>query len=233
MTWVHLTPVSGNSKVGPIKVTTTEKKSCPKECGIMDECYANGYHLNMHWTKVSSHERGDNWWGFVDRVKRFRKGELWRHNQAGDLPKDEEQSADVDRLDSDKCMALADAASHTDGWTYTHYDPTDKHNGEVIKNMNTIGGLVVNLSADTLDKADEYHELGIAPVTVPLPADAPHLGNKTPNGLPIVVCPAQTNEEIQCATCELCQVRDRKSIVGFLAHGVKAKQLTEKLKGGE
>jgi len=66
-----------------------------------------------------------------------------------------------------------------------------------------------------------------------LPSDAPHQGNVTPNGLPIVVCPAQTTKGIQCATCKLCQVRDRKSIVGFLAHGVKAKQLTEKLKGGK
>ena len=39
MTWVHLTNISGNRKVGPIKVTTTEKSSCPSECGIADECY--------------------------------------------------------------------------------------------------------------------------------------------------------------------------------------------------
>ena len=42
MTWVHLTKISGNRKVGPIKVTTTEKSSCPSECGIADECYAGG-----------------------------------------------------------------------------------------------------------------------------------------------------------------------------------------------
>jgi len=233
MTWVHLTQRSKNSKVGPIKVTTTERKSCPKECGIIDECYAStGFHMNMHWKKVSKHERGDNWTGFTRRVKRFEFDEVWRHNQAGDLPKKRQSTVKVDRLDDKKCKSLAVAAKHTKGWTYTHYDPTDKHNAGVIKGMNKIGGLVVNLSADTLDKADEYYNLGIAPVTVPLPSDAPHQGNVTPNGLPIVVCPAQTTKGIQCATCKLCQVRDRKSIVGFLAHGVKAKQLTEKLKAG-
>ncbi len=224
MTWVHLTNISGNRKVGPIKVTTSEKSSCPSECGIADECYASGGPLAIHWNKVGEGQRGDNWDGFVNRVKRFRKNELWRHNQAGDLPQDENG-----KLDADKCEALADAASHTDGWTYTHYNPMDKHNFEVIQNMNSVGGLVVNLSADTMEQADTYSRLGIAPVTVVLPEDAPNMGNKTPEGLPIVVCPAQTQEDMSCNICELCQKRDRKSIVGFKAHGSRRKKLTEKL----
>ena len=224
MTWVHLTNVSGNRKVGPIKVTTSDKESCPSECGIKAECYAGGGPLAIHWNKVREGERGDNWDGFVNRVKRFRKNELWRHNQAGDLP----PNADG-KLDADKCEALADAASHTDGWTYTHYDPTDAHNNSVIKGMNEIGGLVVNLSADTMEQADTYHELGIAPVTVVLPEDAPNKGNKTPNGLPILVCPAQIADEIACDTCKVCQKRDRKCIVGFKAHGSRRKKLTKKL----
>ena len=224
MTWVHLTNVSGNRKVGPIKVTTSEKSSCPSECGIKAECYAGGGPLAIHWNKVGEGQRGDNWDGFVNRVKRFRKNELWRHNQAGDLPQDENG-----KLDADKCESLADAASHTDGWTYTHYNPMDKHNFEVIQKMNSVGGLVVNLSADTMEQADTYSRLGIAPVTVVLPEDAPNMGNKTPEGLPIVVCPAQTQEDMSCNICELCQKRDRKSIVGFKAHGSRRKKLTAKL----
>ena len=88
---------------------------------------------------------------------------------------------------------------------------------------------MVNLSADTMEQADTYHELGIAPVTVVLSEDAPNMGNKTPNGLPIVVCPAQTQDEMSCNICELCQKRDRKSIVGFKAHGSRRKKLTAKL----
>ena len=95
--------------------------------------------------------------------------------------------------------------------------------------MNSVGGLVVNLSADTMEQADTYSRLGIAPVTVVLPEDAPNMGNKTPEGLPIVVCPAQTQEDMACNICELCQKRDRKSIVGFKAHGSRRKKLTEKL----
>ena len=229
MTWVHLTPVSSNRKTGAIPVSTTESKSCPKECGISDECYAGLGHLGMWWKKVNNHQYGDNWDAFCKRVRKFRRNTLWRHNQAGDLPKDENQSADVDKLDSDKCLALAKASSHTDGWTYTHYDPTDEHNNSVIDGMNKIGGLVVNLSADTMEQADEYHALGIAPITVVLPEDAPNKGNKTPNGLPILVCPAQVADEIACDTCKVCQKRDRKCIVGFKAHGSRRKKLSEKL----
>jgi len=62
-----------------------------------------------------------------------------------------------------------------------------------------------------------------------LPIDAPDRGNKTPDGIPIVVCPAQTQEEMSCDVCKLCQVRDRKSIVGFKAHGTAKKRLSKKL----
>lgn len=224
MSWVHLTNVSGNRKVGPIKVTTTEKSSCPTECGVMDECYASGGPLAIHWNKVGEGQRGDNWEAFTKRVRRFHKNELWRHNQAGDLPPNEDG-----KLDEQKCEQLANAASHTNGWTYTHYNPMDKHNFEVIQKMNSVGGLVVNLSADTMEQADTYSRLGIAPVTVVLPEDAPNMGNKTPEGLPIVICPAQTQDDMACNRCKLCQVQDRKSIVGFKAHGSRRKKLSAKL----
>jgi hypothetical protein len=56
-------------------------------------------------------------------------------------------------------------------------------------------------------------------------------GNKTPGGIPIVICPAQTSD-VSCDQCRLCQKRDRKSVVGFLAHGTASKRLSKKLEGG-
>ena len=95
--------------------------------------------------------------------------------------------------------------------------------------MNDVDGLTVNLSADSLSEADQYYDLGIGPVCVTLPKDAPHRGNKTPNGLPVVVCPAQTQDDMSCARCQLCEIKGRKSIVGFLAHGTASKRLSSKL----
>jgi hypothetical protein len=178
----------------------------------------------MHWSKVKEGGRGDNWTAFCNRVRKFITGQLWRHNQAGDLP----QRADG-KINRRKAMQLSRASSHTKGWTYTHYDPTDQHNAGVIRDMNQAGGMTVNLSADSLAEADEYSALNIGPVCVTLPNDVPDRGNTTPNGLPIVICPAQTVDEMSCEQCKLCQVRDRKSIVGFKAHGTASKRLSKKL----
>lgn len=141
------------------------------------------------------------------------------------MPKDENG-----KIDAIKCGQLSEASKHTKGWTYTHYDPTDKENASVIEEMNKNDGMTVNLSADSLTEADQYYKIGIAPVTVILPKDAPKSGNKTPDGVPIVGCLAQTIEDMDCARCKLCQIKTRKSIVGFYAHGTASKRLSERLK---
>ena len=227
---VTLNMKSGNRKVGPIPVSTTEEASCPTSCPLLNtDCYARFGPLGMHWRKIGPDGRGDNWSRFCDRIRKLVPDQLWRHNQAGDLPKCTDKHDGPDRIDITKALQLSNASEHTKGWTYTHYDPTDPHNASVVKEMNDAGGMTVNLSADSLEQADEYVQLNIAPVCVILPQDAPTMGNKTPNGVPIVTCPAQTQEEMSCDKCRICQVRDRKSIVGFLAHGTAKKRLSTKL----
>ena len=222
--WVSLTAKSGNRKVGKIPVSTTEEKSCPSECVLNGtDCYARFGPLKMHWNKVSANVRGDNWSNFCKRMRKFAAGTLFRHNQAGDLPKNKRG-----KINKNKLKQLVSAIRHLRGWTYTHYNPKDKHNAEAIKYAND-NGFTVNLSADSLTLADEYVKLGIAPVTVILPRDAKFRGNKTPGGLPIVVCPAQTNDEMSCEQCKLCAVRNRKSIVGFIAHGTASKRLSNRI----
>jgi hypothetical protein len=130
-------------------------------------------------------------------------------------------------------LTLSDASLGKRGWTYTHYDMASPLNRAVVQEMNDVDGMTVNLSADSLSEADQKYDLGIGPVCVTLPKDAPHRGIKTPNGLPVVVCPAQTQDDMSCARCKLCQVRDRKSIVGFLAHGTASKRLSTKLEAKE
>ena len=222
--YVSLTPKSNNRTGGESPVSTTEERSCPSECPLRGtDCYARFGPLGMHWRKVGK-SRGDNWTRFCDRVRRFPAGQAWRHNQAGDLP----QRTDG-RINRRKSLQLSRAARHTNGWTYTHYDPADEHNRQVVKDMNAVGGLTVNLSADDLSQADEYVDLGIGPVTVVLPQDAPLRGNVTPNGNPIVICPAQISDDVTCAKCPLCRSSGRKSIVGFRAHGTASKRLSAKL----
>lgn len=219
--WVSLTPISQNRKTGPIPVSVTEEKSCPSTCPLRGaECYASLGPLGMHWRKVSKRERGGNFREFCGRVTRFPKGQLFRHNAAGDLP------GKRNRLNKTFCLMLAKANKGRRGFTYTHYRPT-KHNLPILAMMNQ-EGFTVNLSADNLTMADQYVKLGL-PVTVTIPSDS-KAGLRTPDGNVVVICPAQTQDNVTCATCQLCQ-KQRKSIIGFLSHGVRSKKLDERLKG--
>jgi hypothetical protein len=51
----------------------------------------------------------------------------------------------------------------------------------------------------------------------------PYPAVTTPEGRTIIVCPAQTREDITCATCGLCARADRRVIIGFRAHGSRAR----------
>ena len=212
---VHLVAKSNNSKVGKIPVSTTSAATCPDICPFNHAnaggCYANAGPLAMHWAKVTSGERGDTWQVFLGKITNLRDGQLWRHNQAGDL------AGDGKRLDAKANMELAQANTGKRGWTYTHYDVLrNKHNANVVEQMNGMG-FVVNLSGNNLAHADDLYDMGIAPVTTVLPSD--QLTNTvTPKGRKVVVCPAVVKDDVSCKSCGLC-ARLRDAIIGFPAHG--------------
>jgi hypothetical protein len=92
-------------------------------------------------------------------------------------------------------------------------------------------GFTINLSADNAGHADKLANTGAGPVVAVVPIDTPKVSH-TPAGRLIVVCEAQTREEITCESCgnfePWCSRADRDFIVGFRAHGSKAQQ-TDKL----
>ena len=218
----HLTEKSGNVKTGPLPVSTSSNSTCPDACPLKSKgCYASaGGPLALHWRKVSEEGRGDDWATFVSRISALPFGQLWRHNQAGDLP-GENNSINVDML-----AQLASANEGKRGWTYTH-KPVVGDGNEATCNRAAVRaanerGFTINLSADNLIEADELKTADCGPVVVVLPADAP-LALTTPAGHKVIVCPAQRpNSAATCATCGLCQ-KQRAVIVGFLAHGTQAK----------
>ena len=218
--FVHLTDVSSNSKTGPIPVSTTERKSCPVRCPHMNAgCYADGGPLRLHWDKVPY--RGMAWEDFCERIAALPAGTLWRHNQAGDLPGD-----GADKIDGPALMELVEANLGRRGFTYTHYNPTKGDNAYWIAAANAMG-FTINLSADTLEQADEYAELGIGPVVVVLPSTTDRHG-VTPEGRTVAVCPAAQTEGGSCATCQVC-AKQRQAIIGFPAHGMRKKVINLRL----
>jgi len=46
----------------------------------------------------------------------------------------------------------------------------------------------------------------------------------TPNGNKVIVCPVVTGKAKSCATCKLCAIPTRRSIIGFPAHGTSKKK---------
>ena len=209
---IHLTPKSNNRKVGKIPVSTTSADTCPDDCPVKKNgCYADGGPLAMHWAKVTDRQRGDTFQVFLGKISALPKGQLWRHNQAGDLP------GSNGKLDADACVDLCLANAGKRGWTYTHYNVLDNdYNANVVKHM-VMNGFVVNLSGNSLDHADKLADLDIAPVTTVLPSDQ-MTNTVTPAGRKVVVCPAVTRDDVSCEDCQLC-ARLRDVIVGFPAHG--------------
>lgn len=208
----HLTLVSRNVKTGPIPVSTTTAESCPTSCPFNsgNGCYAASGPLAIHWKKVSNAMAGDSYGAFLDKIARLPKGQLFRHNQAGDLV------GKGDSLDIPALQALVQANKGRRGFTYTHKPLRTKAERDAIQEANK-GGFTINLSGNNLTHADTLADLGIAPVVTVLPHDAT-ANTVTPKGRKVIVCPATQRDDISCATCQLCQ-KQRDAIVGFPAHG--------------
>jgi len=57
---------------------------------------------------------------------------------------------------------------------------------------------------------------------VVVPIDTPEK-TYTPEGRKIIVCPAQSRDDVTCKSCGLCARADRDAIIGFRAHGTREK----------
>lgn len=228
-TFVHLTKVSSNKKTGPIPVSTTSMNTCPVTCEFNTEnsggCYANGGPLRLHWQKVSDGERGMDWDAFVQSIAKLPKKQLWRHNQAGDLPHSHEY------IDADMVMALVKANKGKNGFTYTHHDIGKPHNQTIVEMAND-AGFTVNVSGNNPTQAARMKKETSAPVVSVVTSDFWNGSNAVNhNGESFVRCPAEYLENVSCATCGACAVSNRKSIIGFTAHGTQKKKASIIAKG--
>ncbi len=191
-------------------MSSTDQMSCPPSCVFRDKgCYAEFGKTRMHWEAVGN-DRGIAWADFCAQIAALPAGQLWRHNEAGDLP------GLGEGVDLAKLARLVRANAGKRGFTFTHKVLASAEERRAVKQANA-AGFAINLSANGLAHADELLALGIAPVAVVLPEDAPDKLT-TPGGAPVIVCLNET-KGLTCEGCGLCAKADRKSIVGFRAHG--------------
>ncbi len=220
--------VSSNRKTGPIPVTSTAAQSCPMACPMRTDavggCYAASGNSAIHWRALSEGRAATalDLQGLTDAIRALPRGQLWRMNEAGDLPTTDGRSIDADSL-----RAIVDANRGRRGFTYTHHDPMASSGPGSLTNAAFIDaanvqGFTVNLSANNPAHADALASLGIGAPVVTLMEPGAWKGKhfaSTPAGRHIVQCPAEYAEGMTCAQCELCANRERRSIVGFTAHG--------------
>ena len=216
-----LTLKSKNKKTGPIPVSTTSADTCPNDCPFKGNgCYADGYPLKGRWLEVTQGKRGGSLEAFCDQIAALPAGQLWRHNQAGDLP------GDGVHIDVAAMSKLISANKGKRGFTFTHYNPTRGPSNSAVISAANKDGFIINLSANNLAHADELAALDIGPVATVLPADFNARKTTTPQGRRVAQCPA-TYKDTTCAECGLCAQRDRKVIVGFPAHGNSKRKASE------
>ena len=72
----HVVDVSGNTKVGPIPVTTSGRETCPTDCPLYDFCYASTGRLSIHWRKVSDGERAISYEQMLAKIADFYEAEV-------------------------------------------------------------------------------------------------------------------------------------------------------------
>lgn len=219
---VHITRKSSNAKTGPIPVTTSAMETCPSTCPLNTAnsggCYANGGPLRLHWKKVSEGERGGNWTDLVQFVSNLPQGQLWRHNQAGDLPHFHEY------IDAESVMELARANEGARGFTYTHHDIGKPHNRKVVE-IATDRGFTINVSANNPTEAARFKGMTHAPVVSVVSEDFWQGKNKREfEGEHFVRCPAEYKDGVNCANCGACASSSRVSVIGFTAHGTQKKK---------
>lgn len=208
--------VSQNVKTGPMSVVYSSRQTCPDSCAHKGAgCYAESGPISWQWRKVDSNGIDLN--ALCDNIRTIPRGSLWRYGVAGDLP------GQGDTLDRQALDKLVRANMGRRGFTYTH----KLGDLDAIRDA-TARGFTVNVSADSIEQADHYYGQDL-PVTVVVPRDAPEV-TYTPEGVRIVVCPAQTREDVTCQSCGLCAVASRRVIVGFRAHGTGAGKIERRLK---
>lgn len=207
----HITKVSGNAKTGPIPVTTTSRDTCPESCPFKNNgCYAESGPLALHWRKVTEGTRGMGETDFLTAIKALPKSQLWRHNQAGDLP-----TLDGETISRAFLKALVSANKGKRGFTYTHHRLTPE-NIDTIAEAN-LGGFTINISGNNAIQAVKLFKAYKLPTTTVLPVDAPNC--QEVDGVKVVACPAEKSDKINCSNCALCAIPNREYVIGFRAHG--------------
>jgi hypothetical protein len=167
--------------------------------------------MRHHWQAVSRGDRGTPLADFLAAIAALPVGQLWRHNQAGDLPHT------AGRISRRFIRGLTAANRGRRGFTYTHHDLTKGENLALIRQANR-HGFRINVSTETEEAADRAIAAGL-PAVLAVPSNETRKTWHTAQNNVVLICPAQRSDTKTCANCQLCHSRGSRVIIGFVAHG--------------
>lgn len=213
---------SHNKKLGDMSAVSTSSNSCPDDCALKKECYAQFSFTGIHWRALDL--KGLDFHQLTSLIDAMRKRSKLRFNVMGDLAHND------GIVDSVKLLKLANIVKNRmiETILYTHHNIDNVLNVKAFQ-LAFSKGLYINISCETIEKAQKALNYGLNAVIV-LPTGSIHKVIKQDN-LTIVRCPAEYKDSIQCTNCMIC-AKDRTSqrvVVAFTAHGTAKKKLSAKL----
>lgn len=219
-----------NQKTGPVSVTHVAQDACPSSCPfIKSGCYAEQGIQGMHTRRLNRAAR--------------RARELGAELDRRDLAR-EEARAILSRLSGKRDLRLhvvgdcaTPSAAEVIGravdayrakygrrvWTYTH----------AWRDVPRAAwrGTSVLASVESIGAAKDALAAGYAPALV-----VSKFGTDKAtviDGVRVIPCPAQTQQDVQCVDCRLCwdadALQNRGACIAFEAHGSGAKGIREAL----
>lgn len=208
---VAITPISSNSKLGPIVATGRARHTCPLTCTFnplntegVGGCYTAG-RIDAFYLRAARDWTHDE----LIAVLLKAKSDRMRDRVDGDLLTDG-ISTDLHYLRGLTKAALIALIRWL--WGYTH--------DETLLAADVPYGYTMNVSCETEEQVQSAIDRGFPAVI----ASHQYLHGDTVAGRKIIQCPAERVESINCGNCggsagPICARKDRDTVVLFSLHG--------------
>lgn len=215
----HLVAVSSNTKTGPIATSYRPQTTCPSTCPFLGKgCYGDGRLFALARKYARDLARSE-----ALAILRKAKVRLLRDRVVGDVV-DGDGRIDWNYLTEISTLARM-AGLRVFGYTHAWRRFTEP-DARRLADM----GYVMNASCETIGDVRQAISLGM-PAVITNDDIAEGL---VIDGRRVITCPAQTRDDVTCATCQLCAKPDVPVVIRFLVHGPsknKARQAVKAANG--
>lgn len=219
-------PHSANKKTGQMTVTYRPMDTCPPDCvflpsGPIGGCYGTGRNFAMAGREAAT-LTVDKAVELIEtrRPKKAKETARYlRDRVIGDV------ITGQGTLDRDYVQAIAEVAKRLSLIAYGYTHAWTRFTSRDVRFIQRTG-YVMNASCETVEDVEAAVGLGLLPTIVndDLPEGAMIAGYR------VVTCPAQTHEDVTCASCGLCAKTQRAALVRFRIHGTAKQRASQAVK---